>query len=234
MHRAVARKPLKAFPHIYQYLYLLIRLIRPPQFRIFFQCLINCNIEFLRNHLCNRIYKSIREIHHTAYIPDHTSCRQGSECYNLYHAVFSVFSYYIVNHFLPPFEAEIHINIRHRHTFRIKETLKKKLISDGIDCCDLQTIGNNTAGRRSPARPYCNPVILGIFNEIPYDKKIIYISHIPDRIKLVGQSVLQLLRRFAVPAFQALTAEFLEIFPGCKSFRHVKFGEFGHAELNFH
>ena len=234
MHGTVARKAFQSFSHVDQSFYLLIRFVCPPEFRIFFQCLINSNVKFLRDHLCDGIHKSIRKIHHTAHIPDHASCSQCSECHDLDYTVFPVFANHIVNHFLPAFKTEVHINIRHRYTFRIKETLKQELITDRINGCNLQTIRNNTAGRRASPRPYCDSMVLRIFDKIPDNKEIIHISHIPDRIKLVSQPVFQFLGRFAISSFQPFPAKFLKIFPGRKSFRHIKFGKLGHAEFYLH
>ena len=145
MHRTVPRQSLQSLRHIDQMRHRLIRLIKLTKLRIHLQSFINRNSKLLGNHLGNRIHIGIRQIHDSSYITDDTSCRKRSKCNDLSHAVFSVFSRYIIDHFLPSLIAEIHINIRHGYTFRIQKTLEQELIMDGINGCDPQTIGHDTS-----------------------------------------------------------------------------------------
>ena len=206
MHGAVARQSFQSFAHVDQQFYLRIIFICFTQFRIHLQCFINRDIEFLRDHLGNRIHKCIGKIHHASHITDHTSGSQSTKRHDLDYPVFTILTHNIVDHLLPSLEAEIHVDIGHGHTLRVEKTLKQKLIPDRVDICDLQTIRNNTSRCGATPRPYCDPVIFGIFNKVPYYEEIIYISHAADRIQLIAQPFFQLPGRLSIMFFKSFPA----------------------------
>ena len=193
MHGTVTRQSFQTFRHIDQILYLFVRLISPAQFRILFQRFVDSDVQLLRDHFRNCIYESIGQIHHPSHVADNAPGRKGSKGHDLHHTVFPVFSHHIINDLLPSLKAEVNVDIGHGHTFRIQETLKEKLIPDRIDRCDSQTVGNDTSRRGSSSRSHRDPVILGIFDKIPYNKEIIHIPHIFNGIQLIGKAVFEFL-----------------------------------------
>ena len=113
---------------------LFIALVQLPQLVVHLQCLVDRDIQLIRNHLRNRIDLCIRHIQHTADIADDTARRQCTECDDLYNAVLAVFSRYIVDDLRAAFEAEIHVDIRHGNSFRVQETLEQELIPHRSSC----------------------------------------------------------------------------------------------------
>ena len=107
-------------------------LIGFPELRIHSQCLVNGDIQLLWDHLGDGVHLGIRHIQNTAYITNDTAGCQCTEGNDLNHAVITIFSSYIINNLLSPFEAEIHIDIRHGYSLRIQETFKQKVIFDWI------------------------------------------------------------------------------------------------------
>ena len=185
MHGCVPWQTLKTLAHIDQFLHLGITLIQSPQLRIHLQCLINGDIQLLRDHLGKTVYIIIRKIHHSSHITDHTLCRQCTEGYDLDHLFLAIFAADIVNNLLSSFEAEININIGHGHTLRVQEAFKQQIILDRVNIRDLQRIGNNTSRRRTTPRSHHDLIGLGIIDKIPHDQEIIHVPHSLDNRKLI-------------------------------------------------
>ena len=186
-----------------------ISLIQLPQLVVHLQCLVDRDIQLIRNHLRNRIDLCIRHIQHTADIADDTARRQCTECDDLYNAVLAVFSRYIVDDLRAAFEAEIHVDIRHGNSFRVQETLEQELVPHRIQLCDAKGVGNNTSGRRSSSRSDHDVVVARKFDEIPHDQEVIDVTHRFDRIKLVFQPRFQFIRRRVIPFLEAVVAELI-------------------------
>ena len=175
--------------------------------RIHFQGPVYGHIQLRRDHFCDHVHLGIGHIQHTAHIPDHTPGSQGTKSNDLHHPVLAILFHHIIDHFLAPFKAKVHVNIRHRYTLRIQKTLKKKIIFDRIQPGDPQRIGYQASGCRTPSRPHHNIMIPGIFNKIPYDQEIIHIAHVSDGIQFVLQAGAQFLRNRMIISFQSLMAE---------------------------
>ena len=188
---------------------LFIALVQLPQLVVHLQCLVDRDIQLIRNHLRDRIDLCIRHIQHTADIADDTARRQCTECDDLYNAVLAVFSRYIVDDLRAAFEAEIHVDIRHGNSFRVQETLEQELVPHRIQLCDAKGVGNNTSGRRSSSRSDHDVVVARKFDEIPHDQEVIDVTHRFDRIKLVFQPRFQFIRRRVIPFLEAVVAELI-------------------------
>ena len=70
---------------------------------------------------------------------------------------------------------------------------------------------------------YGNAVIPVLFDKIPHDEKVVNIAHPFDNIKLVFQAFFFASVVLGVALFQALEADFIEVFPGGAAFGHVEF-----------
>ncbi len=191
------RQPFQTLTHINQMVYLLILLIQLPEFRIEFQSTVYGNVQFVGNHFCNGIHKSVRQIHCPAHVTDHSLCRQCTECHNLHHFIGAVFPAHIINDLLPSVIAEINVDIGHGYSLRIQKTFKQQIIFYRIDIGNFQTIGYYAACRGSTPRPHRNPVGSGIIDKIPHNQKIIHISHGLNDTQLIIQPLSQRLSRIS-------------------------------------
>ena len=114
----------------------------------------------------------------------------------------------IVNDFLPPLVAEIHIEIGHTDALRVQETLKDQVVTDGIDIRNADAVCGNTARAGTTARAYRDALALGVVDVIPDDEVVIGIAHRFDDANFIAQAVLVGLRDIgAIAALQALPAE---------------------------
>ena len=234
MHGSMSWKSLQTLGKVNQAVDIFLFLIGFPEFRIHSQGLINGDIWLLWNHLGDGVYLGIRHVQNTAYITDHTAGCQSTKGNNLNHAIIAIFPPYIIDNFLSSFEAEVHINIRHGHSFRIQETLKEKIIPDRVQLGDSKGISNQTSCGRTSSRADHDIIVSGIFDEVPHNEEVIYISHVFDGGQLIIQAFFQRIGYRMITLFQPFMAKLVQILPGGQSVGHIIFRQLGHAEFDLH
>ena len=105
---------------------------------------------------------------------------------------------HIADHLFPAVHAEVDVEVRHRHPFRVQEALEQQRIAQGIKIRDRQRIGHKAARPRPPPRPDRDPVILGPFDEIGHDQEVTGETHLLDDAQFEIQPRLILLHRRGV------------------------------------
>ena len=234
VHGGMPGKALQTAAHVDQPGDLRLFLVSFFQLRVHGQGFVDGDVQLLGDHLGDGVHLGVGHVQHPAHIPDHTPGREGTEGDNLHHPVLAVFADHIIDHFLPPFEAEIHVDIRHGHTLGVQEPFEQQIIAQGIQLRDIQRISYQAAGRRAASGAYHNIVIPGIFDKVPHDQEIIHIPHVPDGGKLIIQSLLQLRSDRMISLLQAFHTELVQVFPGGKALGHIEPRQLGHAELDLH
>ena len=124
MHSRMPRQTLETLADIYHLMNLLVRIIQSLKIRIHLKRHIKRDIQFLWNHLGYIGDVRIRKVEHTTDIADDTFCCHRTKCHDLHDLILAVFIVHIIYYFLSSLRFEIDINIRHRHSFRIKESFK--------------------------------------------------------------------------------------------------------------
>ena len=71
------------------------------------------------NLLGQGVHLAVGDPQHPAHVPDGPPRRHGAECNDLGHVVRAVFPIDIINHFPPALVAEVDVDIRHGHPFRV-------------------------------------------------------------------------------------------------------------------
>ena len=230
--RAVAGQSLQTPGHVDQFVHPFILFIGTLQFRVHLQSFFQGDAQFSWNHFGDGIHKAVGQVHDPSHVPDDAFGQHGAESDDLHDTVPSVFAGHVVNDFLSAFKAEVHVNIRHGNTFRIQETFEEQVVADGIDIGDMQTVGNDGTCRRPPSGPDHDPVLPGVIDIVPYDQKIVHISHLPDGIQLKVQPFPQGPVILRIALRHAVIAEFVQISPGIITFRYIKTGKPCHAEFD--
>src|SRR5690606_6514973 len=96
-------------------------------------------------------------------------CGHGAISNNLCHLILSILVDYIINNFLTTFIIKVSINIGHRLSVGIQETLKKQIIFYGINIRNADTIGNYRSSGRPSTRANKNSQVSARFNKVGYD-----------------------------------------------------------------
>ncbi len=241
MHAGVAGQALQTTAHVYKFVYLFLFPVQLVQLRVLLQGLVQSNIQIPRHQLGNAVHIGIGKVHDPAHVPDHPLGPQGTEGDDLHHFFRAVLPAHIVDHVLPPVGAEINIDIRHGHPFRVQKALEQQTVADGVDVRDFQAVGHDTPRRAAPPGPHRDAVLFRVMYKIPHNEKIIHKTHTVDHIQFIIQAfpqghtcVPRRLRAVPITLLQAVGTQFLQITPGVIPFRHFIAGEFPDAKLNLH
>ena len=89
---------------------------------------------------------AIGHLQHTAHIARHGARLQLAEGDDLCNPVRAIALLHISDHFLAPVLAEVDIEVRHRHAFRIEEALEQQVEAERIEIGDGQHISHQRTG----------------------------------------------------------------------------------------
>ena len=99
----------------------------------------------------------------TSHIANSHLGSHGSECYN----VFAILVNHPLQYLLAAILIKVDIDIGHRNTLGVKETLKQQVVLYWVDIGDAQTVGNSRTSSRTPARANRNAHLAGGSQKIP-------------------------------------------------------------------
>ena len=237
MHGCIPGKSLQAPGHVDQVTRGFILLILAGKIRILLQSLVQCDVQFLRDHLCDAVALAVWHIQRSAHIPDDAPRGHRTESHDLDDPVPAVFPDYIVDDLLSSLEAEIHIDIRHRDALRVQEALKEQIVADRVQFSDPERVRHDRTCRRATPRPHDDAVVLCKMDIVPDDQEIIHEAHAADRIELVFQALGEFrpLRAVCFTVFpaHALLAELIQILRRSFALRRIVSGDLPLAESNF-
>ena len=87
----------------------------------------------------------------------------------------------------------------------------EQIIPDRVQLGDPKCIGNQASCGRASSRTDHDIFVPGIFDKIPYNEKVIYISHVFDRRQLIIQALFQLLCYRMITLLKSLMAKLVQI-----------------------
>ena len=176
------------------------------------QCLFDRDPKFRRNHLGDTIHFVVGHVKRTTDIADRRLRRHRSERNDLCYVVDTISFGNVIDDFATFHIAKIDIDIRHRNTFGIQESLKEELIFERIDIADTQQVRNDTACRRTTSRADCDIMLSGILDKIPHDQEITGEPHLINDAQFIFQSRRHLGRRLlSVSPSDAVFAKMFQI-----------------------
>src|SRR5439155_17550085 len=85
---------------------------------------------------------------------------------------FSVFLSDVLDDFPPSLEAEVDVDIRHRHALGIQKTLEQEVVRQRTDVRDPERVRDERARGRPAAWSDRNAAVAGRLDEIPNDEEI--------------------------------------------------------------
>ncbi len=142
------------------------------------------HFKLVRNQFGKLVDKVVAQIQHPPNVTDHSLCGHGAKGHNLRHRMSAIFLLDVVNYPVTAFLAEINIEIGHRYAFRIEESLKQKLVAQGIQIGDAKTVGRKRPGTGATPGTYRYTVFLGPVNEVGHNQKVAGKSHLGNRLDL--------------------------------------------------
>ena len=147
--------------------------------------------------------------------------------------VAAVFSRHIIDDFLPPFIAEVDVDIRHADALRVQEPFKQQIVLDGIDVRNSKAVRDNASRRASAPRADHDAVFLGEIYKIPDNEEVIRKTHIINGGKLVIETFPDFIRRVLIAFPKSRLRNMPQVSPVRIPFRYFKLGQVVIAELKF-
>ena len=140
-----------------------------------------------RYQLRHNIHLGVGHVQRPAHIPYGCSGGHGTEGHDLGYMVVAIFFADIFHHLTPPRVAEVHVDIRHRHTLRVQEPLEVQIVLHGVDVRDLQAVRHHRSGRAAAPWSHRYSPALGVPHKVRHNEEIVRKAHFLDHIQLIIQ-----------------------------------------------
>ena len=208
MGRAVARQPFQLHRQIKQLADLPVILIFGRQFTDAVQSPVQRPRvgRVVRDQLGQPVDLTIAHLEHAACIFQNRARLHRPEGDDLRDMICAIFLLDIADDFAPPRFAEIDVEVRHRHTFRIEETFKQQPELDRIKIGNRQRPGDNGPCTRPTTGAHGNAIILRPFDEVSNDQEVAGKAHLGNDVELKIEAlkiyVAIRIRDMRQPAFQ--------------------------------
>ena len=140
-----------------------------------------------RYQLRHNIHLGVGHVQRPAHIPYGCSGGHGTEGHDLGYMVVAVLFADIFHHLTPPRVAEVHVDIRHRHTLRVQEPLEVQIVLHGVDVRDLQAVRHHRSGRAAAPWSHRYSPALGVPHKVRHNEEIVRKAHFLDHVQLIIQ-----------------------------------------------
>src|SRR5215211_5155046 len=127
----------------------------------------------------------------------------------------------VAHHLRAARDREVYVHIGHVDAVGVQETLEEQRVFQGVQVRDLERVGDDGAGRRTPSGPYRDLPVLRILDEVPHDQEVVRKTHLPDgpQLELQPAEYLLALRPPTVTLSQAPLALLPQVLVGRVPFR---------------
>ena len=92
---------------------------------------------------------------------------------------------HVLDHFAAPLEAEVDVDVGHRHALGIQEALEEQVELERADVGDAERVGDERAGRRAAARADRNAAVARRLDEVGDDEEVAGVARLRDDAELV-------------------------------------------------
>ena len=208
MHRGVSGRILNTRRKVYKFFYSRVGVVHFSEFRHYFD---GFHYSFLvLQKFCYRIGFRRSKFKHSGNVFDRHFCFHRSECDYLCNTFRTVFFNAVINYFLTSFNAEIDVEIGHRNTFGVQKTLKKEIIFQRFDVCNIYAVRNHTACARTSSRSNGDSDAFCVTNVVAYDKEVIDEAHFMNNAEFVFKTFVKFFCSCGIFSVIALVCEFFE------------------------
>ena len=124
----IASYPLKLVGHFHDFLRVLIRIDEFAQLRLNFKRFLQSYAGLEGNQLRKFVSQHIRLALHPSHITHYRLRRHGAEGNDLRYRIFAVQLSYVLYNAVATLNTKIHIEVGHRHPFRIEKALEQQIV----------------------------------------------------------------------------------------------------------
>ena len=96
---------------------------------------------------------------------------------------------YILDYAITSIIVEIHVDIRHGYSFRVKETLEQEVVLDRVQVGDTQAVSHCGTSGGTTSGSYGNAVCTSRGDVVLNDEEVVRETHSRDSLQLEVQSL---------------------------------------------
>ena len=211
MGRRMAHHSFKGAAYLNHVMNRAVRLVFLAEFLADLQSPVDSQAQFRRHELHKAVDFAERNRQGPADVAHDCPGSQRSESDDQRHVFLAVLARYVVDDAAAVFIAEIHVDIGHRHPFRIEEPFKEEVVFQRVQPRNPQQIRYDGARRRAAARADGDIVVAGKLDIVPYDEEVRRKAHLVDDVQLVIHAFPHFRRHRVVPRRQGLFAELAQV-----------------------
>ena len=97
----------------------------------------------------------------------------------------------VLDHAVAAFIVEVHVDIRHRDSLGIEETLKEEVVLHRVEVGDAEAVGYHASGGAASPGAYRDSVVLGPVDEVLDYEEVVRESHVGYGLELEVDAVAQ-------------------------------------------
>ena len=95
----------------------------------------------------------------------------------------------VTHHVAAAAVVEVDVDIGHRHTLGVEESLEEQPVRDRVDVGDAQRPGHQRTGGRTTTGPHPDADLVGVPDEVPDHQEVRGKAHLDDDVQLVVRSL---------------------------------------------
>ena len=168
----IARQTLERSRQIDELANLRFAVVQALQLFFLLERLVERHADFQRNQLRDLVHIAIRMAENPADVAHHGLGGQGAVGDDLRYPLAAVLVGDVFNHPIATFHAEVDVEVRHRYSFGIQESLEQQVMLDGIQIGDPQRIRDQRPRTRAAARTHGHAVLTCPPDEVGNDQKV--------------------------------------------------------------
>ena len=92
---------------------------------------------------------------------------------------------HVLDHFAAPLEAEVDVDVGHRHALGIQKALEEQIVLERADVGDPERVRDERARRRAAARSDRNAAVARRLDEVGDDEEVARVARLRDDAELV-------------------------------------------------
>ena len=148
-----------------------------------------------RDRLGEPIHVSHLEAQRAGDVAERRPRLQRPEGDDLAHGLPPVARAHVFDHLAPPLEAEVEVDVGHRHPLGIEEALEQQVELEGIDARDAERVRDQRAGGGAASRAHGDAAVLGGLDEVVDDQEVPGVAGAGDDVELVLETLLHVRRQ---------------------------------------
>ena len=177
VHAGIARQPFERPREIDEVLDLLVFLVETLELGLLFERIVERDAELEGNELGDLVDVAVAHAEHATHVAHHGLRRHGAVGDDLRHAFAAILLRHVFDDAVAPVHAEVDVEVRHRHAFRVEEALEQQVVLERIEVGDAERIRHQRAGARAAARPHRHAVGTRPADEIRDDEEVARETH---------------------------------------------------------